>query len=272
MDLATVIGIFSGIIVVGAAIVMGGQFVEFLDIASFLLVIGGTGAATLIRFPLKGVLSALVLGAKIAFIHNRTTPSDIIDETVVLADVMRRQGALAMEQIDIENELLAKGVSLIADGHQPGVIQDTLERERDLFLDQLEEGLFIFKAIGDSAPAFGMIGTIVGLIQMLASLEDPSTIGPSMALALLTTLYGALIANLVALPIADKLARKSKYERVNSNVTIDGIMLVAASKSPSLIREMLKSYLPSHEQDKMDQDAKAAAENGDNSNPAPKPA
>ncbi len=244
MDLATVIGIFSGILVVGAAIALGGQAIEFLDLASFLMVIGGTSAGTLIRFPLHGVMSALILGAKIAFIHNKTTPADIIDETIQLADVMRRQGPLAMEQMQVDNEMLEKGAGLIADGHDLYTIRDALERERDLFLDRLEEGLFIFKAIGDAAPAFGMIGTIVGLVQMLAALEDPSTIGPSMALALLTTLYGALIANMVALPLSDKLARKAKIERVNSNVAIDGIMQVAEAKSPTLIREMLKSYLP----------------------------
>ena len=126
----------------------------------------------------------------------------------------------------------------------PAFIRESLERERDLNLERLEDGQRIFKAIGDSAPAFGMIGTLVGLVQMLANLADPATIGPAMAIALLTTLYGALVANLIALPIADKLALKSKVEEVNQTLVLDGIMQIRDSKSPALIREMLIAYLP----------------------------
>ena len=119
-----------------------------------------------------------------------------------------------------------------------------MERERDLFLTRLAEGKRVFKALGDSAPAFGMIGTLVGLVQMLANMDDPSTIGPSMAIALLTTLYGALISNVICLPLVDKLDAKFDVEELNQTLVIDGVLQIRESKSPSIIREMLIAYLP----------------------------
>ena len=244
MDLATIIGILAGLGVVITAIFLGGQITQFIDIPSMLIVIGGATAATMIRFPLAGVASALVLGGKIAFTHKKAEPRDIIEEVAELADVVRKNGPLGLENIEISDPMLAKGTQFIADGYEGGFIRESMERERDLYLERLEEGQRIFKAIGDSAPAFGMIGTLVGLVQMLATMDDPSTIGPSMAIALLTTLYGALIANLVALPIHEKLGAKAKIEEVNQTLIIDGILQIRESKSPNLIREMLIAYLP----------------------------
>ena len=132
----------------------------------------------------------------------------------------------------------------IADGYEMDFIKETMERERDLFLDRLGEGKKVFKALGDSAPAFGMIGTLVGLVQMLATMDDPSTIGPSMAIALLTTLYGALISNVICLPIVDKLDSKFDTEEVNQTLVIDGVLQIRQNKSPALIRDMLIAYLP----------------------------
>ncbi|MCB1476530.1 MAG: MotA/TolQ/ExbB proton channel family protein [Rhodobiaceae bacterium] len=244
MDIATIAGIISGIIIVGIAIFLGGNFGGFVDIPSVFIVVGGTIAATFIRFPLTHVATAIVLGGKVAFTHRKTEPRELIDEIANLADIIRKQGPLGLENIEVTNELLAKGIQYVADGYDPRFIQETLEKERDLNLERLDEGQRIFKAIGDAAPAFGMIGTLVGLVQMLAKMDDPSAIGPAMAVALLTTLYGALIANLVALPISDKLSNKSKIEEVNQTLILDGVMQIRDSKSPNLIREMLTSYLP----------------------------
>lgn len=244
MDIATIVGIGFGAAVVAMAIFLGGSAGSFVDIPSILIVIGGATAATLVRFPLSSVGAALVLGGKVAFTHRKIEPRHLIDEIAELADIMRKKGPLGLEQVDVDHDFLSKGIQYIADGYDSEFITSSLERERDLALERLESGQRIFKAIGDAAPAFGMIGTLVGLVQMLAHMDDPSKIGPSMAIALLTTLYGAVIANLVALPIADKLELKSKIEEVNLTLILDGVVQLRDAKSPNLIREMLVSYLP----------------------------
>ena len=244
MDFATIAGIIAGAVLVFVAIFLGGDFMLFVDVQSVLLVVGGAIAATMIRFPLSCVIPSLAVGAKVAFTQRRSVPREVIEEISQLADVVRRQGPLGLESVVVKNEFLAQGIQYIADGYEESFIRESLERERDLYLERLEDGQRMFKAIGDSAPAFGMIGTLVGLVQMLANMSDPSAIGPAMAVALLTTLYGALIANLVALPICDKLALKAKIEDLNQTLVVDGIMQIREGKSPQLIKEMLKAYIP----------------------------
>ena len=244
MDIATIAGILAGSLVVGYAILSGGDVGTFVNIPSMLIVIGGGFAATVIRFPLKNVFQALALGGKVAFTHRQDDPREMIDQIAELADKVRREGPLALDNLEVEDPFLKKGSQFVADGYEPAFIQESLELERDQNLARLDEAQRIYKAIGDAAPAFGMIGTIVGLVQMLSNMEDPSTIGPAMAVALLTTLYGALIANLVALPISDKLSTKGKLVDVSQTLTIDGVMQLSAGKNPNLIREMLVAYLP----------------------------
>lgn len=244
MDLATLIGILAGFGIIVAAIMTGGSLSTFVDVPSVLIVIGGGLCATLIRFPLAGIMGAFVLGSKIAFSHKTTPPKDIIEKVSDLAEVIRKEGPLGLENVEIPDELMAKGVQFVADGYDPEVISDTLERERDLGLERLEEGQRVFKALGESAPAFGMIGTLVGLVQMLATMDDPATIGPSMAIALLTTMYGAVIANLICLPMADKMAARFKDDTLSQTLVIDGVMQLRANKSPAVIKEMLLAYLP----------------------------
>jgi chemotaxis protein MotA len=257
MDIATIVGILAGTVVVALAIFVGGDFVTFMNLPSILIVVGGAMAATIIRFPISGVASAFVLGGRIAFTHKKVEPRELIEEVAELADVMRKKGPLGLENVRVGDDYLAKGLQHIADGYDSAFIRESLERERDLNLERLEEGQRIFKAIGDSAPAFGMIGTLVGLVQMLANMDDPSSIGPAMAIALLTTLYGAVIAALIALPIADKLALKARTEEINQTLILDGILQIREAKSPSVIREMLIAYLP--EKNRQEVEAMAAA-------------
>ncbi len=244
MDFATIAGIIVGSVVVAIAILMGGDVGTFINIPSVLIVVGGGAAATFIRFPLKVVFQAIALGGKVAFTHKQTDPVEMIEQIAVLAEKVRREGPLALDNLEIDDAFLKKGAQFVADGYDPVFIKESLELERDQNLKQLDEGQRIYKAIGDAAPAFGMIGTIVGLVQMLSNMEDPSTIGPAMAVALLTTLYGAVIANLIALPIADKLSTKGKIVDVSQTLTIDGVMQLSSGKNPNLIREMLLAYLP----------------------------
>lgn len=244
MDLATIIGVIGSMTVVLVAIFIGGSFTQFVDVPSMLIVIGGGFAATLIRFPLAGIASALAVGGKVAFSHKKQEPRDMVERITELADLVRKSGPLGLENVEIEEPTLARGVQYIADGYDGDFIRDAMERERDLYLERLSEGKRVFKALGDSAPAFGMIGTLVGLVQMLANMDDPSTIGPSMAVALLTTLYGALISNAVCLPLVDKLDSKFDFEELNQTLVIDGVLQIRESKSPAIIREMLIAYLP----------------------------
>jgi chemotaxis protein MotA len=151
---------------------------------------------------------------------------------------------IALDGIEIGHDLLKKGVQLCVDGMTFEFVKDALSRDRDLYIERHEEGERIFRAIGDAAPAFGMIGTLVGLVQMLGNMEDPQTIGPAMAIALLTTLYGALISNLVALPIADKLASKAQLEYVLRTLVIEGTLHIQNRTNPDIMVEFLSAYLP----------------------------
>jgi chemotaxis protein MotA len=248
MDLATILGIIAGAAVIVLAIFMGGSFAQFVDMPSMLIVVGGGTAATLIRFPIRGVANAFKVGGKVAFTHKKVEPRELIEKIAEMGDVVRRTGPLGLETVDVDEPNLKKGAQFIADGYDSNFIRESMELARDQFLARLHEGQRVFKSLGDATPAFGMIGTLVGLVQMLANMDDPSAIGPSMAIALLTTLYGAVIANLICLPIADKLNAKLDVEEVNQTLIIDGILSVREGKSPSLIREMLVAYLPESQQ------------------------
>mgnify|MGYP002084158650 CR=1 FL=1 len=244
MDIATGLGLLAGIIVLCTLILMGGDFRMFYDIHAVIIIFGGSFAATLIRFPLSTILHGLPLGAKFAFTLRRTTARDLVDELANIAEVARKQGPVGLEKVENNDPFLAKGIRYVADGYDLDFIRDNLERDRDNFLMHLDEGSKIYRAIGDCAPAFGMIGTLIGMVQMFSNMSDPSKLGPFMAVALLATLYGALVSNLVCLPIADKLHVKLLDEETNRTLIIDGILMVRESKSPALVREMLLAYLP----------------------------
>lgn len=244
MDIATLLGMVAAFGVVLTAIMLGGTLGQFIDIPSVLIVVGGGLAATLIRFTLGGIGGAIITGSKVAFAGKNPNPREMIEKITELADVARKSGPLGLEGVDVENPVLAKGVQFIADGYEPNFIRESMERERDLYIERLQEGKRFFKQLGDAAPAFGMIGTLVGLVQMLAAMDDPSAIGPAMAIALLTTLYGALISNIICIPIVDKLDSRLDGEDLNQTLIIDGVMQIRDNKSPNLIREMLIAYLP----------------------------
>lgn len=244
MDLATLLGILGAFTIVTVAIFLGGSFGQFIDIPSMLIVIGGGLAATLIRFQVSDIIAAFGTGFKVALAGKNASPRDLISEITNLSEIVRKSGPLGLENVDVSDPVLAKGVQYVADGYEMEFIKEAMERERDLQLSRLSEGKRVFKALGDSAPAFGMIGTLVGLVQMLANMDDPSAIGPSMAVALLTTLYGALISNILCLPLVDKLDAKFDVDELNQTLIIDGVLQIRESKSPALIQEMLIAYLP----------------------------
>jgi len=178
---------------------------------------------------------------------------ELVDEIAGIAEIARKQGPLGLEKVEVTDPFLAKGIRFVADGYESDFIRDNLERDRDNFLTHLDEGQKIYRAVGDCAPAFGMIGTLIGMVQMFANMTDPSKLGPFMAVALLATFYGAAIANLLCLPIADKLHLKLVDEEINRTLIIDGILMIRDAKSPTLVREMLLAYLPEkHRHDEID--------------------
>ena len=223
---------------------MGGDLRMFVSDHAVIIIFGGSFSAALIRFPLTAIFHGLPLGAKFAFTMRRTTQRELVDEIAALAEIARKQGPIGLEKVEIEDPFLAKGIRFVADGYDADFIRDNLERDRDNFLTHLDEGQKIYPAVGDCAPAFGMIGTLVGMVQMFANMTDPSKLGSFMATALLATLYGAVVANLMCLPIADKLHLKLVDEEINRTLIIDGVLMMRDSKSPTLVREMLLAYLP----------------------------
>ena len=244
MDIMTGVGLVAGIIVITVMVLLGGDLHMFVSEHAMIIIFGGSISATMIRFPLGVMMHGLPLGAKFAFTMSRLSAHDLVDELARIAEIARKQGPVGLEKVETDEPFLAKGIRYIADGYDMEFIRDNLERDRDNFLMHLDEGSKIYRAIGDCAPAFGMIGTLIGMVQMFANMTDPSKLGPFMATALLATLYGALVANLFCLPIADKLHGKLLDEETNRTLIIDGILMIRDSKSPALVREMLLAYLP----------------------------
>jgi chemotaxis protein MotA len=244
MDIMTSIGLLCGAAVIATIMLLGGSVEMFWSEHAVIIIFGGSIAATMIRFPLSALLHGLPLGAKFAFTMSRLSAHDLVDQLAGIAEIARKQGPVGLEKVETEEPFLAKGIRYVADGYDLEFIRDNLERDRDNFLLHLDEGSKIYRAIGDCAPAFGMIGTLIGMVQMFANMTDPSKLGPFMATALLATLYGALVANLFCLPLADKLHGKLLDEETNRTLIIDGILMIRDSKSPALVREMLLAYLP----------------------------
>ena len=244
MDISTGLGLVFGGIILVVLIMMGGDLRMFLDMHAFIVIFGGATAATLIRFPLSCIFHGLPLGMKYAFMMRRWSSRDLVDEIARLAEIARKQGPMGLEKEQIDDPFLATGMRFVADGYDADFIRDNLERDRDNFLMHLDEGQKIYRSIGDCAPAFGMVGTLIGMVQMFANMTDPSKLGPYMAVALLATFYGAAVANLFCTPIADKLHLKLADEETNRTLIIDGVLMIRDSKSPTLVREMLLTYLP----------------------------
>ena len=242
MDIATIIGIVSGIGLVIGAILMGSGLGAFFDPPSLLVVGGGSVAAMLIAFPLSTVIGSIKIALK-AFFSPKLSPDEVIETVVALAVKARKESIIALEKEEIEDPFLAKGIRLVVDGTAPNLVRSILRTEIGFMKQRHLSGQSVFKFLGGMAPAYGMIGTLIGLVQMLQSLDDPSSIGPAMAVALLTTFYGALLANIVALPIAEKLGGKSANEVLMMEVTIQGVLAILEGDNPIIVRSKLEAFL-----------------------------
>jgi len=254
VDLATLIGVVGTIACIIAAILMGGEMGMFVNGPSIMIVIAGSITVVLMKFPLTTMLGAFGVAGK-AFIHKASQPSEIIEQSIELANVARKDGLLGLESVEVENEFLAKGITMVVDGSPPELVHKILSKEISISIERNERGLSIFKALGDVAPAMGMIGTLIGLVQMMSNMSDPKSIGPAMAVALLTTLYGAVIATVFALPIADKLALRSAEERTTKSMILESISAIQEGLNPRMIEGLLSVYLPEEKKGKSDKAA-----------------
>ncbi|MEZ5560184.1 MAG: flagellar motor protein PomA [Pseudomonadales bacterium] len=243
MDLATLIGLLGAFAVVIASMLMGGSFSMFVNVPSLMIVFVGTLFVVLMKFSLAQFLGAVKVAIK-AFSFNLAKPEQIIDEVVQLADAARKGGLLSLEGREVSSNFLSKGIQLLVDGHDAEVVRSVLRKDLHQTLQRHEWGAKIFHAMGDVGPAMGMIGTLVGLVAMLSNMDDPKSIGPAMAVALLTTLYGAMLANMFALPIADKLALRREEEGRVKSMIIDALLAIQGGQNPRVIDSMLKTYLP----------------------------
>jgi chemotaxis protein MotA len=248
VDLATLLGLVTAWGLIIATIALGAAAGTFVNVPSLMIVIGGTFAVVLMRFTLGQFIGSIKTAMK-AFMYKSESPEEIIERVVELAGIARKEGLLALERQEITNPVLAKGVTMLVDGHEPSVVRKALLTEMNETLNRHSIGQQIFKAIGDAAPAMGMIGTLVGLVQMLSNMSDPKSIGPAMAVALLTTLYGAMLANMFALPIADKLALRSNEEQMNKNIIIESVLGIQDGQNPKILGEILKNFLPASKRD-----------------------
>lgn len=243
MDLATIVGIVGSVALIVIAMMMSGELGMFMDLPSVVIVLGGSIFAVMAKFGLGQFFSAGKVAAK-SFVVKSQDPSDLIGEVVILADEARKGGLLSLEGREVSNDFLKRGIQLLVDGHDPEVIKIMLSKDRNQTVERHARGASLFAALAEVAPAMGMIGTLVGLVAMLANMDDPKSIGPAMAIALLTTLYGAVIANCIAGPIADKLRLRAAEEALTKSLVIDALLAIQNGQNPRVIDSMLRNYLP----------------------------
>ncbi|MEL7369988.1 MAG: MotA/TolQ/ExbB proton channel family protein [Myxococcota bacterium] len=242
MDIGTLIGIVGGVGLIVGSIMMSSGLSAFVDVPSLVVVFGGTAMTTLIAEKLPNVIGGIKVALK-AFFGRTESPEETIKTIGLLAYSARKDGILALESMAVSNSFLAKAVRLAVDGIAPEEIRASLVSELAAMRARHRRGRKLFSFMAETAPSMGMIGTLIGLVQMLQSLDDPSTIGPAMAVALLTTFYGAIIAFVVCAPIAEKLAINSDEETASMTIVVEGIDGILKGENPRILQEKLEGYL-----------------------------
>ncbi len=245
MDLGSIFGMVGTWFLIVWAMMAGGGLEIFIDIPSVIMVVGGTGTVLFFCFPssyVKGVLKTIKKG----FIHKPESIHKLIEDLVSYAEIARRDGILSLENVtkDLKDEFIVNGIQMAVDGTDPELIEQILNTELENLMDRHSTMKSLMDAMGKYAPAFGMIGTLIGLVTMLGDMSDPSGIGAGMAVALLTTLYGAIIANVIFCPLADKLALRSNEEIVAKTIVIKGVISIQSGDNPRVVEQKLKTFLP----------------------------
>ncbi len=243
MDLATLIGILGALALIVVTMLMSGDLGMFVNAPSLVIVFGGTFTAVMAKYGLGQYLAFGKMIGK-SFKGGDVNMGDLIDEIVALADEARKGGLLALEGKEVSSDFLGKGIQLLVDGHEPDVVKAILSKEKTEAEKRHAIGASIFTNMASMAPAMGMIGTLIGLVAMLANMSDPKSIGPAMAVALLTTLYGAILANGFCEPVADKLSIKAQNDVMLKNLVIDALLAIQNGQNPRVIDSMLRNYLP----------------------------
>jgi chemotaxis protein MotA len=246
MDIATVVGFILAFgLIIGSILMGNAPFTAFIDIPSGLVVIGGAMAAALMCFPLKNIL-AMPMVIKCVFLNKPPSIPELIAQLVSLAETARRDGLLALEgrMEEVEHTFIKLGVQMAVDGTRPEVIEDIMRTEMDAIATRHKDGKSVLDQLGRFAPAYGMIGTLMGLIMMLSDMSDPSSIGAGMAVALITTLYGAIVSNAIFMPFAEKLGFINKLELLELEIVIRGILAIQSGENPRVIQQKLGTFLP----------------------------
>jgi chemotaxis protein MotA len=258
VDIGTVIGLVVAFVSVGLAVVLGGDPLALINIPSLVVVVGGATGAVICAFPLAKITKAHTVILKSVF-NEAPDIESAIKDLVKFAEIARREGILSLENHigDMKEEFIVRGIKMAVDGTDPELIRVIMETELEGLMDRHMQGKMILDQFAKYAPAFGMIGTLMGLIFMLGSMSDPSAIGPSMAVALITTLYGAVIANVFAGPLADKLYQSDQSEVLMKTVIIAGVMAIQSGDNPRVVESKLLTYLPPSQRDAFT-DAEAA--------------
>lgn len=242
MDFATIMGVLSGLALIFGAIFYQGGLGVFISAPSMMIVLGGTLAASLITFPLSDVIHAFRAAGQVLF-SRKVDPNEVVRVIIQLANISRRQGLVALSKVRTDNAILKKALMLMADGAPDDMIRETLRIEINSMLARHNVAQGVFRKMGSYSPAFGMLGTLIGLVQMLNQLDDPANIGPPMAVALITTFYGSFLASLFFLPIAGKLRIRSQMELINLEIVFEGALSILENNNPMLIYEKLSSFI-----------------------------
>lgn len=243
MDIGTLIGILAGLgLILGSIMFGGGALGGFIDIPSVLVVVGGTIAVTFVMFPMGTVFGSIKVGMK-TFFAKPQDPTELINLLVNMAETARKESLVALEKVAVDDPFIKKGVQLVADGTEEKLVRSVMDTEIAFMRRRHFQGQGVFKGMGTMSPAFGMIGTLIGLVKMLQNLSDPGAIGPAMAVALLTTFYGAVLANLFFLPMATKLEERSAEEALYMEIAMEGVIGILHGEHPSIIKEKLMAFL-----------------------------
>jgi chemotaxis protein MotA len=244
MDIATIVGVVLGFFVIVSAIVAGGGWQMFVHIPSLCITVGGMLCATLIHFSLPQFLGIFSIVKK-TIVAKIPPPSELIQKMVNFAAINRRDGALALEREiqNVSDAFFIRGLQMLIDGQESEIMRDIMSLEIQYLQERHSTGKKILEFMGAAAPAFGMIGTLIGLVQMLSNLSSPDAIGGGMAVALLTTFYGALVANLVFIPLAGKLGIYSKAETTAMEMIVEGICAIAQGENPTAVREKMHVFI-----------------------------
>lgn len=244
MDIATIIGVLFGICVIMWAILSGASPKTFVDIPSLVLTIGGMLCATMIHFSLPQFLGVFSVIKK-TIVTKLPSQIELVQKMVNYAAINRRDGALALEQEirKITDPFFARGLQMLVDGQNEDSVRDQMSMEIQYLQDRHSTGKKILEFMGASAPAFGMIGTLIGLVQMLSNLSDPSSLGAGMSVALITTFYGAFVSNLIFIPLAGKLGIYSKAEALSMEMITEGICAIARGENPTAVKEKMQVFM-----------------------------